>query len=160
MAYFFFFQAEDGIRDPLVTGVQTCALPICPGRSRRARGGGRATGGRERAFLLAPTPTSTAIATRSVSSPSPWKGEGGGEGRRHCSAFPHVNRFLAAPCRALAPEPHPQRLTRVALGDRAIQDVPAREVRDAASAGERIEARLRLVAVPRQTAGGDLGLRR
>src|SRR5438105_7766850 len=29
-SHFFFFQAEDGIRDPLVTGVQTCALPICP----------------------------------------------------------------------------------------------------------------------------------
>src|SRR5205823_11096049 len=29
---FFFFQAEDGIRDKLVTGVQTCALPICLGR--------------------------------------------------------------------------------------------------------------------------------
>src|SRR5207247_6224093 len=26
--FVFFFQAEDGIRDPLVTGVQTCALPI------------------------------------------------------------------------------------------------------------------------------------
>ena len=26
---FFFFQAEDGIRDYDVTGVQTCALPIC-----------------------------------------------------------------------------------------------------------------------------------
>src|SRR2546430_9176790 len=26
--YFFFFQAEDGIRDLTVTGVQTCALPI------------------------------------------------------------------------------------------------------------------------------------
>ena len=26
--YFFFFQAEDGIRDYDVTGVQTCALPI------------------------------------------------------------------------------------------------------------------------------------
>ena len=26
--YFFFFQAEDGIRDHCVTGVQTCALPI------------------------------------------------------------------------------------------------------------------------------------
>src|SRR5205085_5834674 len=25
----FFFQAEDGIRDLTVTGVQTCALPIC-----------------------------------------------------------------------------------------------------------------------------------
>src|SRR5438552_7780151 len=32
---FFFFQAEDGIRDDLVTGVQTCALPIS-NRRRRA----------------------------------------------------------------------------------------------------------------------------
>src|SRR5690625_7581818 len=31
----FFFQAEDGIRDGHVTGVQTCALPIC-GRIRLA----------------------------------------------------------------------------------------------------------------------------
>src|SRR5207244_9924785 len=30
----FFFQAEDGIRDDLVTGVQTCALPISPGGGR------------------------------------------------------------------------------------------------------------------------------
>src|SRR5207237_3037343 len=28
VAFFFFFQAEDGIRDSSVTGVQTCALPI------------------------------------------------------------------------------------------------------------------------------------
>src|SRR2546429_3415322 len=28
MFFFFFFQAEDGIRDVAVTGVQTCALPI------------------------------------------------------------------------------------------------------------------------------------
>src|SRR5260370_3858592 len=33
---FFFFQAEDGIRDSSVTGVQTCALPIYA-RRRRAR---------------------------------------------------------------------------------------------------------------------------
>ena len=26
--FYFFFQAEDGIRDYKVTGVQTCALPI------------------------------------------------------------------------------------------------------------------------------------
>src|SRR5699024_11357367 len=48
---FFFFQAEDGIRDRNVTGVQTCALPICrlcavaplrPSRgSQRHRGGSR-----------------------------------------------------------------------------------------------------------------------
>src|SRR5690606_41710363 len=42
--FFFFFQAEDGIRDFHVTGVQTCALPIFglvvrPDR-RRGRGGG------------------------------------------------------------------------------------------------------------------------
>src|SRR2546428_11772093 len=47
---FFFFQAEDGIRDLIVTGVQTCALPISgplparrpnrmgDGEGRRARG--------------------------------------------------------------------------------------------------------------------------
>src|SRR5260370_25418597 len=29
IVYCFFFQAEDGIRDSSVTGVQTCALPIC-----------------------------------------------------------------------------------------------------------------------------------
>src|SRR5256886_5898186 len=37
-ADFFFFQAEDGIRDLTVTGVQTCALPIsdfCDGAFRR-----------------------------------------------------------------------------------------------------------------------------
>ena len=34
----FFFQAEDGIRDSPVTGVQTCTLPIfCPDSSVRAR---------------------------------------------------------------------------------------------------------------------------
>src|SRR2546428_2011762 len=30
--FFFFFQAEDGIRDLIVTGVQTCALPISLGK--------------------------------------------------------------------------------------------------------------------------------
>src|SRR3989440_2870819 len=39
--FFFFFQAEDGIRDLIVTGVQTCALPIytvpsCPEDDRAA----------------------------------------------------------------------------------------------------------------------------
>src|SRR5262249_57117924 len=33
----FFFQAEDGIRYWSVTGVQTCALPICPQRSPARR---------------------------------------------------------------------------------------------------------------------------
>src|SRR2546421_5305438 len=33
---FFFFQAEDGIRDLIVTGVQTCALPIFDGDVTRS----------------------------------------------------------------------------------------------------------------------------
>src|SRR2546430_487755 len=41
IVFFFFFQAEDGIRDLTVTGVQTCALPISA-----ARGGGQARGHR------------------------------------------------------------------------------------------------------------------
>src|SRR5262249_58143446 len=36
---FFFFQAEDGIRDWSVTGVQTCALPIWGGADRLGKGG-------------------------------------------------------------------------------------------------------------------------
>src|SRR2546429_347326 len=40
MVYFFFFQAEDGIRDVAVTGVQTCALPISSfGFSRASQAG-------------------------------------------------------------------------------------------------------------------------
>src|SRR6266700_5516048 len=39
MIFFFFFQAEDGIRDFHVTGVQTCALPISPGRADFPGGG-------------------------------------------------------------------------------------------------------------------------
>src|SRR2546430_16088222 len=34
---YFFFQAEDGIRDLTVTGVQTCALPICRPSDRQSR---------------------------------------------------------------------------------------------------------------------------
>src|SRR5690554_6975799 len=51
MLLFFFFQAEDGIRDADVTGVQTCALPICTISRlqlspRRMRVSGRAGSGK------------------------------------------------------------------------------------------------------------------
>src|SRR5207248_3458186 len=50
--YFFFFQAEDGIRDRTVTGVQTCALPISPDRRAAAAlpapGAGRQAEGHRR----------------------------------------------------------------------------------------------------------------
>src|SRR2546429_2748225 len=59
--FFFFFQAEDGIRDVAVTGVQTCALPILTApplngtlKSTRtsARLPSKAAGGRSRRLRL------------------------------------------------------------------------------------------------------------
>src|SRR5438445_11652903 len=41
LIFFFFFQAEDGIRDIGVTGVQTCALPIWPLADKDPRRHGR-----------------------------------------------------------------------------------------------------------------------
>src|SRR6266513_4581526 len=54
MLFFFFFQAEDGIRARNVTGVQTCALPICreppsAGRSSPSLSGATARALRTRA---------------------------------------------------------------------------------------------------------------
>src|SRR2546421_6112083 len=51
LLFFFFFQAEDGIRDLIVTGVQTCALPIysVPGHPGARSGGPREAPARRRA---------------------------------------------------------------------------------------------------------------
>src|SRR5437867_5438009 len=43
LSFFFFFQAEDGIRDRTVTGVQTCALPISRPAYCSCTGSGRST---------------------------------------------------------------------------------------------------------------------
>src|SRR5207253_7214124 len=86
-----FFQAEDGIRDGHVTGVQTCALPICAGRraGRRpkdARPGSLARRGAARpgsyaqrrvpTTTAAPGAASTALSTRFTSACSSiWRSE-------------------------------------------------------------------------------------
>src|SRR2546429_6106637 len=59
---FFFFQAEDGIRDVAVTGVQTCALPILVEMMKRSNldygivvrkiGGGTGAGMEEQALAM------------------------------------------------------------------------------------------------------------
>src|SRR5256885_6422171 len=71
----FFFQAEDGIRDYKVTGVQTCALPIC--LSRAACNVGRATS-RFLAYVWHPV---TALPTVELTV-SPYD----------CDAFGHLNQ--------------------------------------------------------------------
>src|SRR5256885_6189273 len=79
--FFFFFQAEDGIRDYKVTGVQTCALPISspapPRASLRPRSPGGPRGSRPRAPDRGP-PGSTPPPTRCRTSPpgaAPWRSE-------------------------------------------------------------------------------------
>src|SRR5690606_40094513 len=60
---YFFFQAEDGIRDFHGTGVQTCALPISPRREKHC------TEQVSRA-AAAPSPQHTAPAREQASAPS------------------------------------------------------------------------------------------
>src|SRR5690348_18472363 len=61
--FFFFFQAEDGIRDGRVTGVQTCALPISSGGSG-ARDAPRLGGGERDALHREPRRTAARRARR------------------------------------------------------------------------------------------------
>src|SRR5437867_4626662 len=68
-ALLFFFQAEDGIRDRTVTGVQTCALPISRRRAaavrRRAGSAGGATDGPSRPSPAPRWPAASAPPTAS-----------------------------------------------------------------------------------------------
>src|SRR2546430_15107837 len=70
ISFFFFFQAEDGIRDLTVTGVQTCALPICVNVVKKHK---RATGapGSESGIIEFPAP----IAASNVMLLDPKSGE-------------------------------------------------------------------------------------
>src|SRR6266496_4638825 len=52
LVFFFFFQAEDGIRDLYVTGVQTCALPISVRRAAERAVVGASTRRLERQALV------------------------------------------------------------------------------------------------------------
>src|SRR5699024_11631151 len=77
----FFFQAEDGIRDRNVTGVQTCALPISTQRSASGR------------------PHNSALgigAAAQLSAHAPGASEGSGSPNRWCSA-------IRAACHPLMP---------------------------------------------------------
>src|ERR1039457_7330169 len=55
--FFFFFQAEDGIRDYKVTGVQTCALPICHRVHRDGTGSVSSSYGGDRILCMGRQPS-------------------------------------------------------------------------------------------------------
>src|SRR6266481_8266873 len=70
----FFFQAEDGIRDGTVTGVQTCALPISPDWYPTAKSSPYFTGGEEE---QAPSSSPTPAQEQSPSAATPERAEQG-----------------------------------------------------------------------------------
>src|SRR3989449_4546180 len=79
LAATFFFQAEDGIRDVAVTGVQTCALPICPGLRPLVRPGEEP--GHRRAAPTVGNPARATRRDRRHASDRPLRLFGGGRGR-------------------------------------------------------------------------------
>src|SRR2546430_1357706 len=71
---FYFFQAEDGIRDLTVTGVQTCALPISTPRPLPTRA--------RSSTMMAPAPAVTAARARSNGVPESGASASGAPSRR------------------------------------------------------------------------------
>src|SRR5207249_5058730 len=67
--FFFFFQAEDGIRDRNVTGVQTCALPISSSLIAREPSAARAVSSDATRTVSSAERTSSAFA-RNAKEPS------------------------------------------------------------------------------------------
>src|SRR5690606_41038921 len=89
---FFFFQAEDGIRDFHVTGVQTCALPICgtvKARSRRTVRGPRTT--------VRPCARTAGVPSAWPSSPGSATGRAGPEEIGRAARRERVGTALLAP---------------------------------------------------------------
>src|ERR1039457_7367585 len=70
---FFFFQAEDGIRDYKVTGVQTCALPISTIGIEPASSGGAATPTRWESRITIERETKYNAQPTSARPASPWR---------------------------------------------------------------------------------------
>src|SRR5207244_9833941 len=74
--FFFFFQAEDGIRDDLVTGVQTCALPIFRSDAVPCRCSSESGGPRHRGRAGHGTRLVSVVAAWSRSRRRPWPAAG------------------------------------------------------------------------------------
>src|SRR5256885_6438365 len=75
---FFFFQAEDGIRDYKVTGVQTCALPISTTRRTTRREPARELGDGARALARRPPLEPAGRDAREARAPDGARGGAGG----------------------------------------------------------------------------------
>src|SRR5256884_1114559 len=103
---FFFFQAEDGIRDVAVTGVQTCALPICSTVrvTRRARVSGLLAESIQR--IQSRRPMGVRSFHNVFASWESVRATGRSAGAVGSGAGPQIKRFTLSP----APAPAPPRM--------------------------------------------------
>src|SRR5438445_10968883 len=100
---FFFFQAEDGIRDIGVTGVQTCALPICPDLPPQRLLGARCQSPRPSCLRKSSPPSCNRIVPRADRRSAETRP--GCDGRTPATAGAH--RGLPAPAAGATDEPGP-----------------------------------------------------
>src|SRR5690606_35811712 len=96
---FFFFQAEDGIRDFHVTGVQTCALPIYQAEPSMQPGHGLAEAAEHRLVLLQTSERCTSEATSDSSPPAASSSSHARHGRRAAIAHRNTARNASTPSR-------------------------------------------------------------
>src|SRR5207253_8026680 len=108
---FFFFQAEDGIRDGHVTGVQTCALPISPA-SRAARSSAAPVRARLANLSLRPAANNFLVRSSGRSHPRELSLSRFPHAARApacfraCHTSPHEESPYAAPARSVEPVSH------------------------------------------------------
>src|SRR5215208_4690539 len=99
--FFCFFQAEDGIRDGHVTGVQTCALPICryvspSQRPRTARDAGRGGTPSGSAIVRTAAPGTALVMMRLPRTSARWTPVAGGSAVRASSPLPNASFATSA----------------------------------------------------------------
>src|SRR5206468_9631591 len=94
---FFFFQAEDGIRDLIVTGVQTCALPIYRRMISCATSICRATSGFIALTRKVPSAASVAVST---SPSSAWRKASASFGKTTPTELRSEERRVGKECRS------------------------------------------------------------
>src|SRR5207244_9601731 len=132
----FFFQAEDGIRDDLVTGVQTCALPISQYALKTLSGGGRLFSGSQRAQVQGthlrhhgPRPGEVYVAGLDVGGQDREAIANGREAIRrtgHDASVLTIARAVMPPSDAIVPEPRLEIVEHVAFSGTAHDALFAR----------------------------------
>src|SRR5256885_11039610 len=148
ISFFFFYQAEDGIRDYKVTGVQTCALPISEARPDPLPQGLRLEDAEQRPVewkrpaIAAGALVGVAVLIGALAGSQVGNGE--------ASAQPELSVTAALP----APKPVAVAVSAPPAPFRSVEARPQRRPRAVTARIERVPARSRLASVEEQLSAG------